>query len=33
MKFKVEERDKDKNNKMTSFRIYDQKLFEEYKVV
>ena len=33
MKFKVEERDKDKNNKMISFRIYDQKLFEEYKVI
>ena len=33
MKFKVEETDKYKNNKMISFRIYDQKLFEKYKAI
>ena len=31
--FKVKERDKDKNNKLMSFCINDQKLFEKYKSI
>ena len=29
--FKVKERDKDKNNKLMSFRVNDEKLLEKYK--
>ena len=32
-KFKVKERDKDKNNKLMSFRIDDEKLLEKQKAV
>ena len=31
--FKVKEGDKDKNNKLTSFRIDDQKLLQKYKAI
>ena len=31
--FKVKERDKDKNNKLMSFCINDQKLLEKYKAI
>ena len=32
-KFKVEDGDKDKNNKWMSFRINDEKLLEKYKAI
>ena len=31
--FRVKEGDKDKNNKLMSFRIDDEKLLEKYKVI
>ena len=31
--FKVEEGDKEKKNKLISFRIYDEKLLEKYKAI
>ena len=31
--FKVEEKDKDKNNKFMSFRLDDEKLLEKYKAI
>ena len=31
--FKVKEGDKDKNNKLMSFRINDEKLLEKYKSI
>ena len=31
--FKVKERDKDKSNKLMSFRIEDEKLLEKYKAI
>ena len=31
--FKVKEGNKDKNNKLMSFRIDDKKLFEKYKAI
>ena len=31
--FKIKDRDKDKNNKLMYFRIYDEKLLEKYKAI
>ena len=31
--FKVKERDRDKNNKLMSFRIDNEKLLEKYKAI
>ena len=31
--FKVKEEDKDKNNKLMSFRIDDEKLLEKYEAI
>ena len=31
--FKVKAGDKDKNNKLMSFRVSDEKLLEEYKAI
>ena len=31
--FKVKDGDKDKNNKLMTFRIDDEKLLEKYKVI
>ena len=33
LKFKVKDGDKDKNNKLMSFRIDNEKLSEKYKVI
>ena len=31
--FKVKDRDKDKDSKLISFRIFDEKLLEKYKTI
>ena len=33
MKFKVKDIDKDKNNKLMSFRVDDEKILEKYKAI